>query len=390
MKAGEVSILVVEDEDVIAEDIQETLQHFGYVFAGRVAAAESVLDLAQEEQPDLVLMDINLEGDMDGISAAAQVRDTLNIPVVFLTSLGDDETLRRASITDPYGYVLKPFKDIELRAAIELALHRFYGDTQASEESEVNNDARAVEEDVSASEDSDPALASRVAEVLKRVPPFDLIEKHKLSEAASGAHFETYQANEPIVFEGDECTSGILVVEGRVAVVKSSVNGKELVVELLPPGDPFGLLPTLDKQPYAVTLKAQIDTVVLFIPRRQVMRLLDEHPEVSKQLISRVFDRLRSAHDLSRALAHDLVEVRVASALVALLPKFCTMEQEDGEIAHVIHMTRQELAEMIGSTSETVIRVTKNMERDGLLDLSTSSVIRILNADKLAAIAEHD
>ncbi len=116
-------ILVVEDEAVVALDLERELASLGYEVVGRAASGEAATGLAEQLSPDLVLMDIHLDGEIDGIEAARQLRSRCQIPVVFLTAFGDDETIERAKTGHPLGYVIKPFQGRELRSAIEIALH---------------------------------------------------------------------------------------------------------------------------------------------------------------------------------------------------------------------------------------------------------------------------
>ena len=117
-------ILIAEDERIVAEDIKRTLEKFGYSISSITYSGEETVKKAQEEKPDLMLMDIVLEGEIDGIEAARQIRERLFIPVVYLTAFADDRLLMRAKITEPYSYLLKPFEDRELYAAIEMALSK--------------------------------------------------------------------------------------------------------------------------------------------------------------------------------------------------------------------------------------------------------------------------
>jgi len=117
-------ILVVEDEAIVAMDIESRLTAMGYVLAGRGSSGEQALLLAAENHPDLVLMDIRLQGDMDGIAAAEEIRRRFHIPVIFLTAYSEDDTLDRAQLTAPFAYILKPFDDRELKSAIQIALYR--------------------------------------------------------------------------------------------------------------------------------------------------------------------------------------------------------------------------------------------------------------------------
>lgn len=120
-----IRIQIVEDEKILAEDIMNQLVSMGYTVAGMVSSGEEAIECATEKKPDLVLMDIRLKGDIDGIDAAQYIHEQLHIPVVYLTSYSDEDTLRRAKITQPYGYLLKPYEERELRAAIEVALYKY-------------------------------------------------------------------------------------------------------------------------------------------------------------------------------------------------------------------------------------------------------------------------
>ncbi len=116
-------ILVVEDESVIAMDIERNLQDLGYEVTARVGTGEQAISRVEGGNIDLVLMDIMLGTEMDGIEAAEQIRSRFKVPVVFLTAFANDEILARAKITGPHGYILKPFDQTDLKIAVEIALH---------------------------------------------------------------------------------------------------------------------------------------------------------------------------------------------------------------------------------------------------------------------------
>ncbi|MBW3598781.1 MAG: response regulator [Planctomycetes bacterium] len=120
----EVRLLIVEDENIVAKDLRVTLQRLGYEVVETVSAGADAIACAEARRPDLVLMDIALRGEMDGITAAAAIRDRCDIPVVYLTAHADEATLQRAKITEPFGYVLKPFEERELHTAVMMALHK--------------------------------------------------------------------------------------------------------------------------------------------------------------------------------------------------------------------------------------------------------------------------
>ncbi len=117
-------ILVVEDEFIVALEIGERLSAMGYRVVGSAADGERALELVSRSRPDLVLMDIRLQGEMDGIGAAQEIHRRFHLPVIFLTAYSEDATLERAKLAEPYGYILKPFDDRELKSGIEIALHK--------------------------------------------------------------------------------------------------------------------------------------------------------------------------------------------------------------------------------------------------------------------------
>jgi CheY-like chemotaxis protein len=119
---GKARIMVVEDEGVVALQIQEALQAMGYEVPVVALSGEEALAKLLETEPDLVLMDIKLKGGLSGIETAKRLRHRLDVPVVYLTAFSDAETLEQAQLTEPYGYVLKPFEEKSLHAIIQMSL----------------------------------------------------------------------------------------------------------------------------------------------------------------------------------------------------------------------------------------------------------------------------
>ena len=122
--APKAQILIVDDERIVATSLQTQLQRLGYLVLGIASSGEEAIQKAEATRPHLILMDIVLKGDMDGIQAAQRIRDRLGTPVIYATAYGDEETVRRATATHPSGYLIKPFGTEELILAIESALDR--------------------------------------------------------------------------------------------------------------------------------------------------------------------------------------------------------------------------------------------------------------------------
>jgi DNA-binding LytR/AlgR family response regulator len=119
------NILVIEDEAIVSKDIQQSLEKLGYNIVGAAATGLKAIELVKETNPDMVLMDIMLKGEMSGIEAAEQIKKQYNVPVIYLTAYADENTLSKAKVTEPYGYIIKPFKEVDLQTSIEMALYKY-------------------------------------------------------------------------------------------------------------------------------------------------------------------------------------------------------------------------------------------------------------------------
>ncbi|MCT7949573.1 ATP-binding protein [Ancylothrix sp. C2] len=135
------NILIVEDELIVAEDIADTLRSLGYGVVGIVSTGEKALQKISQTSPSLVLMDIMLKGDMDGIETTEKLRQQSDVPVVYLTANADDKTVQRATATEPYGYLVKPIEEKELKRTIEIALRRYQA------EQKIKQQAKEAEEE---------------------------------------------------------------------------------------------------------------------------------------------------------------------------------------------------------------------------------------------------
>ncbi len=119
---SKIKILVVEDEFIIAQSIENSLEMMGYTVIDVVSSGKKAIEKTESEKPDLILMDIKLQGEMDGIEAASQIRSLFNVPVIFLTAYTDEYLKKRAEKTYPVGYITKPFKNQTLKSVIETGL----------------------------------------------------------------------------------------------------------------------------------------------------------------------------------------------------------------------------------------------------------------------------
>ncbi|MFT7543608.1 MAG: DNA-binding LytR/AlgR family response regulator [Gammaproteobacteria bacterium] len=128
------NVLVIEDEKIVSIDIQQSLKKLGYNVVGAGDTGEKAIELALSLRPDVILMDIMLKGDMTGIEAAAAIKKEIQVPIVYLTAYTDESTLAKAKLTEPNGYIIKPFKEVDISTTIEMALYKHKKDEEVKKE----------------------------------------------------------------------------------------------------------------------------------------------------------------------------------------------------------------------------------------------------------------
>ncbi|MCB0323147.1 MAG: response regulator [Bdellovibrionales bacterium] len=383
-----VSVLVVEDQLLLALEIEQNLERAGFSVCGRVPDGESAVERARSLRPDLVLMDIGLSGALDGIEAAQHVRG-LGIPVIFLTAYSDERTVDRAIAADPYGYLVKPFSEAELRAAVQLALRKH--ERERSSNGRNGSQPHADVHQASAAESAfrfdelarTPTEGTSAYDALSSVPFFKDVGRVLLQKIAQTATVASFRSREVVAPEEGANVRGFLVLTGSLGLVKTSPSGRELIVESVDPGDLLGFAMALGAHSYPVRIKALRDSTVVWFSKESVERLVASYPSLSHVMLSQVTDRLTNAYSIARALAHDNVPVRVAATLLTKLDK----RQADPRRPQVVAMTRQELADTVGTTLESAVRATRAMEEDGIVDLSRRGRIIISDQPRLEDIA---
>ena len=130
-------VLIVEDEFIEATDLKRRLEKLGYSVVGMVGNGKDAIKKSEELYPDLILMDIMLKGKMNGIEAAKKITENHDIPVIYLTAYFDGKTLEKAKKTAPYGYVIKPYEDMGLRSAIEMAVYNHHNEKRLKDSAKV-------------------------------------------------------------------------------------------------------------------------------------------------------------------------------------------------------------------------------------------------------------
>lgn len=372
-------ILIVEDDPLIGLDLSKTLSSFGYTVQGPLDSGEKVLEQLEMLAPDFILMDIGLKGDLDGIKTAEAVQAKAATPIVFLSGLNDEETLQRAALTNQYGYLIKPFDGEELRTTIEFTLRRFKSQPKATLVADKSEEVGAP---VFTIAPADGDTQASINSYLSQLPLFQGVSSKALLQLSQQCAVKEFEAGDFLSLGGDSTQGGFIPITGRVSVTKSADSGKELIVSLLAPGNVLGLLYTNDTFAESTSARTQLTSKVIWIPTSSWEHFLEHEPSVYKRYAEMLIEALTSAYSLSSSLAHARVEGRIMNTLLALLPNFGkSVNQSNNESR--IYITRKELAELTGTTPETAIRVTKNLEKEGLLDLTRPGIIKFPNLKKL-------
>jgi len=227
--------------------------------------------------------------------------------------------------------------------------------------------------------------AKEIVAFLGANPVFAGIPARDLEAVAAVAMEEAHRSRASIFMEGDAAHWFYLVRSGHVKIVRHSRAGKDVVLELLGPGEIFGGVAVIEKRPYPASAQATEPTVVLKIPADPMIALAERHPGFIREMALMIGRRLRAAHDSVASLAVDPVEARLAVTLLRLAKR--EGARSDKGVTLPFHLTRQSLADMTGTTVETAIRILSRWIRDGLLADDGGRLV-LTDLDGLGALAE--
>jgi CRP/FNR family transcriptional regulator len=230
-----------------------------------------------------------------------------------------------------------------------------------------------------------PMSSKNAAAVLKTSPVFAVLPAGEIDALGAVAIEETHRARDFIFMEGDPARWFCVVESGRVKIVRHSRAGKDVVLELLGPGEVFGGVAVIEQRPYPAAAQATESSVILKIPAEAAIAVSERHPSFVKELALMIGRRLRAAHDSVKSLAVDPVEARLAAALLRLTEREGAQGQQG--LTLPFHLTRQSLADMSGTTVETAIRVVSRWLKDGLVR-DVGGRLALTDVDRLRALAE--
>lgn len=226
--------------------------------------------------------------------------------------------------------------------------------------------------------------AKDAAALLRQSPVFAGLPARDVEALGAVAVQESYRPRDFVFMESDPARWFCLVKTGRVKIVRHSKTGKDVVLELVGPGEIFGGVAVLERRPYPAAAQATEPTVVLKIPAEAVNALTERHPTLIKELALMIGRRLRQAHDSVKSLSVDPVEARLAAALLRLAEREGARSTQG--LTLPFHLTRQSLADMTGTTVETTIRIVSRWLKDGLLT-DDGARLRVVHVEALRALA---
>ena len=215
------------------------------------------------------------------------------------------------------------------------------------------------------------------AQILRRSPIFSSLNDDELGELANLAAERNFMSNEFIFWDGDTPDWLYIVAEGKVKVLKHSASGKEFIIAFFSSGEMFGEVAVFENKPYPASAQAVAETNVVAIKREDFLSFLANRPQVALRIINVLGERLRDAQSRLRDFAGERVEQRLAGVLLMLSLK----------LGFTLPFTRQEIADMVGTTTETAIRVMSHLKDRGIIRSTRGKVI-ILDEEKLRLLSE--
>ncbi|MDI1234379.1 MAG: response regulator [bacterium] len=347
-------ILLIEDNTDVRENTSEILRLAQYEVITAVNGKEGV-ELAQSGKPDIIICDIMMPV-LDGhgvLHMLSKHEETASIPFIFLTAKAERSDFRKGMEMGADDYLTKPFDDVELLNAIESRLKK-------------NEILRK--------------------EFTKNIVGYnDFINEAKgfdsLKELTVLHEKKLIKKKEDIYSEGSFPKGIYFISKGKVKTYQSNEQGKELITELYKEGEFFGYLSLLQNETYANSAAALEDSEIYLIPKEDFFTLMYKNTEVSKKFIEMLSNDLRENEKQLVKLAYNSVRKRVAEALVRLSDKY--KKEKDEKFS--MNLSREDLANMVGTATETVIRTLSDFKEEKYIEVSGSS-ITLLNYERLAAM----
>jgi CRP/FNR family transcriptional regulator, polysaccharide utilization system transcription regulator len=343
-------IAVIEDNSDMRENICEILELANYKVVSAPDGKAGV-ELVRKELPNLILCDIMMP-ELDGYGVLyylSKYTETSSIPFVFLSAKSEKEDFRKGMLLGADDYLTKPLKEMELLDAIEARLKR------SSAIRSLSTDTSSLQQFIS----SHAAL-------------------HNMSELALKSRTKNLERKEQLYFEGDQPSYIYYIVEGKIRTYRVNAADKELVTALYNQGDYFGHLELLQDRPYKEYAAALEDCKSAMISKEDFFSTVLSNREVAASFMSVLAKNVSDKEQDLVQMAYDTVRKRVASALVRLYGKFNT----NNEKHFAMTISRDELASIVGTATESVIRILSEFKADGWIHVR-GSLVEIIDIEPL-------
>jgi DNA-binding response OmpR family regulator len=343
-------ILIIEDNIEVRENTAEILTLANYEVISADSGKTGV-EVAQHERPDLIICDIMMP-ELDGygvLHILSKNEETAGIPFIFLSAKAEKSDVRKGMDLGADDYLTKPFDDTDLLNAIEARLRKF-----AVHQKQYDITAEGLDN-----------LISDAQQILN------------IKDLGKDKKIKTFKKKAEIFSEGDLPLNVFFVKSGNVKIFKSNQDSKELILNLFTVNDFFGYEAILENVNYKESAVAMQDSELIVIPRYDFMLLIQSHPDVSKSFINLLCKKVSEREDRLLNLAYNSIRQRTAEALL----KSDVIKDSNS----IISITREDLAKMVGTASESVIRVLSEFKQEGLIEIEGGK-IRILQSHTLEKV----
>ena len=347
-------ILLIEDNTEVRENTAEILELANY----QVITAENGkkgVEKALQEKPDLIICDIMMPV-LDGYGVLHLINkneELKHLPFIFLTAKAERGDFRRGMEMGADDYITKPFTDIELLNSIESRLKKV-----DLLKKNYTGDINGVQEFM-----------------------IDMGRGDVLKNLSAGRNINHYKKKQIIYTEGNHPSKMYFVEKGKVKTFKTNEDGKELTIGLFNEGEFFGYVALLENSVYKETAEAMEDTEIALIPRDDFESLMNNSPEVSRRFIRLLVQNVVEKEEQLLGLAYNSLRKRVADALITLEKKY----KKNSETQFSIHISREDLAHIAGTATESLIRTLSDFKGEKLIDIKEGNII-ILNEKKLMSM----
>jgi DNA-binding response OmpR family regulator len=347
-------ILIIEDNKDVRENTAEILELAGYKVTTATDGKKGV-EQVNKQRPDLIICDIMMPV-LDGYGVLHMLgrnEDTASIPFIFLTAKTERAEVRKGMEMGADDYITKPFDKIELLNAIESRLKK----------------AAALRKEYEKNIDGLTAFIG------------DTAGKNVLQKFLDERKVKIYKKKESIYREGDLARGIYYINKGKIKISQSHTYGKELILELLKDGDFFGYTSVLEDKNYSENAETMEETEITYVPKGDFFDLVYNNREIAKKFINILTKNVNEKQDRLLRIAYSSVRKRVADALLLLQQRF----KEDNHQPFAMAITREDLANIVGTATESLIRTLSDFKEEKLIEIKEGKII-LKDEKKLAAM----